>query len=114
MRPNTSEPDFVAIDLDGNHPDAGLQLDDRALKRRGQHPGGAENRGDRRTASSSGLKIRTRAVPPCSAGSTKVDSEKPTSFASACMTAESIARASVNTASWLPVSGVSVKTSTTT
>src|SRR5262245_55951810 len=58
--------------------------------------------------------MRTLAVPPASGGSTKVVSEKPISSASACIVSGSIPRASVNTASWLPASAVSVKTSTTT
>ncbi len=41
-------------------------------------------------------------------------SEKFSSFASGCSVSSGISRASVNTASWLPASGVSVKTSHTT
>jgi len=61
-----------------------------------------------------GLKIRIRACPPASAGSTNVVSEKPISSASACMRSGPISRASVKTASWFPASAVSVNTSTTT
>ena len=58
--------------------------------------------------------MRIRAVPPCSGGRTKTVSEKPISRASACIVSASSPRASVNTASWFPVSGVSVKTSAKT
>ena len=58
--------------------------------------------------------MRIRAVPPASAGSMKTVSEKPISSASACIVSASSPRASVKTASWLPVSGVSVKTSAKT
>ena len=64
--------------------------------------------------SARGLKIRIRAVPPASAGSTNTVSEKPISSASACMVSSASPRASVKTASWLPCRGVSVKTSATT
>ena len=62
----------------------------------------------------SGLKIRIRAVPPCSGGRTKAVSEKPISSASACIVVSSSPRASVKTASGFPVSGSTVKTSATT
>src|SRR5919201_1780933 len=48
----------------------------------------------------------------CVASSTKVVSEKLNSRASACMVASSRRSASRTTASWLPASGLSVKTST--
>jgi hypothetical protein len=47
-------------------------------------------------------------------GSTKTVSEKFVSRASACIVSGSRSRASVKTASWLPASETSVKTSTTT
>ena len=65
-------------------------------------------------SSAAGVKIRTRAVPPSSAGRTNVVSEKPISRASACIVPASSSRASVKTASWFPASARSVKTSTTT
>ena len=61
-----------------------------------------------------GVKILIRTSPSPSAGSTNTVSEKLISRASACIVCESSSRASVNTASWLPASGRSVKTSATT
>jgi hypothetical protein len=58
--------------------------------------------------------MRIRACPPAAAGSTNTLSEKFISRARACMSPSSRSRASVKTASWLPVSGRSVKTSQTT
>ena len=105
---------LVAIDLDGDDP--GSRSRARRLRAGAAAPAPRPSRApdDRRTASRGrGLKIRTRACLPSSAGSTKVVSEKPTSSASACMVSCIEPRASVKTASWLPASGVSVKTSTT-
>ena len=65
-------------------------------------------------SSTLGVKIRIRTSPSPSAGSTKTVSENPISSASACIVSASTSRASVNTASWLPASGRSVKTSATT
>ena len=62
----------------------------------------------------SGVKIRMRAVPPCSAGNTKTVSERLSSRATRCIVSSSRPRPSVKTASGLPVSGRSVKTSATT
>jgi hypothetical protein len=60
------------------------------------------------------VKIRMRACPPSSGGSTNTVSEKPISRARGWSRSSGSARASVKTASWLPVSGSSVKTSATT
>ena len=49
--------------------------------------------GPRTASPTAGLKIRIRAVPPCSGGSTKTVSEKPISRASACIVASSSRRA---------------------
>ena len=59
------------------------------------------------------MRIRTSASGD-DGGSTKTVSEKFISRASDCMSSLVRSRASVKTASWLPVSGVSVKTSATT
>ena len=59
------------------------------------------------------IRIRTSASAACG-GSTNTVSENAISFASACIVGVSRSRASVKTASWLPASGVSVKTSATT
>src|SRR5436190_2910627 len=61
-----------------------------------------------------GVKMRIRAWPPSSGGSTKTVSEKFISRARFCIVSSSTSRPSVNTASWFPVSAVSVKTSATT
>ncbi len=50
-------------------------------------------------SSVTGVKIRMRACPPSRAGRTYTVSEKPISFASACIVTSSRSRASVNTAS---------------
>jgi hypothetical protein len=55
-----------------------------------------------------------RTWPSASGGSTKTLSEKFISLASFCIVSSSSPRPSVNTASWLPVRAVSVKTSATT
>jgi hypothetical protein len=63
----------------------------------------------------SGVKIRIRTSASSTWGrSTKTLSAKFISLASACIVSESRSRASVNTASWFPVSAVSVNTSATT
>ena len=61
-----------------------------------------------------GVKIRIRTVPPSRGGRTKTVSERPSSSASSCIVTSSRSRASVKTASWLPASGRSVKTSART
>jgi hypothetical protein len=58
--------------------------------------------------------MRMRAWPPAAGGNTKTVSERFISRASAGRSPSGIARASVKTASWFPVSGRSVKTSQTT
>jgi hypothetical protein len=60
------------------------------------------------------VKIRIRACPPASAGSTNTVSDRFISRARFCIVASSTSRPSVKTASWFPVSGVSVNTSQTT
>jgi hypothetical protein len=65
-------------------------------------------------SSVAGVKIRIRACPPCSGGSTNTVSEKFISRASGWSISSGISRASVKTASWLPSRGLSVKTSATT
>jgi hypothetical protein len=66
-------------------------------------------------SSPAGVKIRIRtSASSARAGRQKTVSENAISFASACIVASSRSRASVNTASWFPSSGVSVKTSATT
>ncbi len=66
-------------------------------------------------SSAAGVKMRMRtSASAARAGRTNTVSENAISFASACMVASSRSRASVNTASWFPSSGVSVKTSATT
>ncbi len=65
-------------------------------------------------SSLAGVKIRMRACPPLSGGKTNTVSERFISRARTCMVSSSTSRPSVKTASWLPVSGVSVKTSATT
>src|SRR5262245_29026724 len=61
-------------------------------------------------SSLNGVKIRIRAWPPAAAGYTKTVSEKFISRAIGCRSVSGMRRASVKTASWLPVSGVSVTT----
>ncbi len=58
-----------------------------------------------------GVKIRTRASPPASAGRTNVDSEKLNSRATCCIRPGSSPVASGSTASGLPPKRVSVNTS---
>jgi hypothetical protein len=58
--------------------------------------------------------MRIFACPPSAGGYTKTVSLKLISRASRCRLVSGISRASVNTASWLPLSGSSVNTSTTT
>ena len=65
-------------------------------------------------SSTAGVKIRIRACPPDSGGSTKTVSDRFSSRASRCISSSSSPRASVKTASGFPASGVSVKTSATT
>src|SRR3989442_12690734 len=62
-------------------------------------------------SSLNGVKIRILACPPLSAGYTKTVSEKFISRAIGCRRCSGTSRASVKTASWLPASGRSVKTS---
>src|SRR2546428_11257706 len=62
-------------------------------------------------SSLNGVKIRILACPPLSAGYTKTVSEKFIPRAIGCSRFSGTSRASVNTASWLPASGRSVKTS---
>jgi hypothetical protein len=66
-------------------------------------------------SSRDGVKIRMRtSASGADAGSTNTVSAKFISRASACMSTSLRSRASVKTASWLPASGTSVKTSQTT
>src|SRR6267378_6528898 len=65
-------------------------------------------------SSLNGVKIRSRACPPLAAGYTNTVSEKFISRAIGCNSFSGTSRASVNTASWLPASGVSVNTSAMT
>ncbi len=60
-----------------------------------------------------GVKIRIFASPPDSGALTKTVSERFSSRATRCMSASGTAPPSVNTASGLPSSGLSVKTSAT-
>ena len=63
-------------------------------------------------SSTAGVKIRMRTSAVGSVGGrTKTVSESFVSRASSCISSTVRSRASVKTASWLPVSGVSVKTS---
>ena len=65
-------------------------------------------------SSAAGVKMRMRtSAPSACGGSTKTVSDRFVSRASRCIVSESRSRASVKTASWLPASAVSVKTSTT-
>ncbi len=63
-------------------------------------------------SSSAGVKMRTRASPSPSGGSTKVVSERFISLAIACICTAVRPSASGNTASGLPANGRSVNTST--
>ena len=63
-------------------------------------------------SSSAGVKMRTRASPPASGGSTNVVSERFISLAMACICTAVSPSASGNTASGLPANGRSVNTST--
>ena len=105
---------LVARQLDRHHADARLEADDTELQRRGEH----ERRAEGGVAGERELDPRRENAHPrvrsACAGRTKTVSEKPISSASACIVTGSRSRASVNTASWLPASGTSVKTSATT
>jgi len=65
-------------------------------------------------SSAAGVNMRMATSPSCSGASTNTVSESFSSRARRCMSSAEIPRASVNTASWLPSSGVSVKTSSST
>jgi hypothetical protein len=93
-----------ALDRDRDDPATRLQRDVLAT---------ARERWPAKGSSVAGVKIRTRASPPCSAGSTKTVSERFSSRAIRCIAGASNREPSLKTASWLPSSGVSVKTSRT-
>ena len=61
-----------------------------------------------------GVKMRIRASPPASGGSTKTVSDRFSSRASGCISSAGTSSPEVNTASGLPSSGRSAKTSSTT
>ena len=104
IRPKTILPELVPLELAPGRCRARLERDHAALERAGEHERGAEHRMPRERQL---VARREDADPgvrrPCPRGSTKTVSEKPISSASACIVSSSIARASVNTASWFPL-----------
>ena len=105
MRPKTRAPRLVAVDLDGNDSHPGLELDDAALERGREHPGGPEDR-----VAGEGH-LRARVEDPDARVTARLRREGRTSSRRSRSPARapasspsSIPRASVKTASWLPAS----------
>ena len=115
LHPPEDDARAVALQLDGDDAGDRLQVDDDLLQwqtedeRRAEHRMSSERQlGHRREDADPDVRVRGLG------GSTNTDSENFISRASDCMSSLVRSRASVKTASWLPVSGVSVKTSATT
>ena len=114
LHPAEHDARAFALERDWNHTGLGLEPDlcelERAPRTNAEPRTGCPAKG----SSTSGVKIRIRACPPDSGGSTKTVSEKFISRASFNIVSSSTPRPSVKTASWFPVKASSVKTSATT
>ena len=112
LHPAEADPRAFALELDRHDARARLDPQHDRLHRPAEH----ERRAERRVPGERQLGLRREDADPHVGAlglrrSTKTVSDRFVSRASACIVSESRSRASVKTASWLPASGVSVKTS---